>query len=50
LSITAPAGTTKLKTATTQSQYLVVALARRNDVSTQAAQPTIDAYSKWTLK
>ena len=50
LSITAPTGTTKLKTVTTQIQYYVVALAPRNDVSTQAAQPTIDAYSRWTLK
>jgi len=27
-----------------------VALAPRMDVSTQAAEPTIDAYSNWTPK
>ena len=46
LSIPAPTGTTKLKTVTTQSQYFVVALAPRIDVSTHAAEPTIDANSR----
>jgi hypothetical protein len=43
LSINAPEGTTKLNAATTQSQYFVVALAPRIDVSTHAAEATIDA-------
>jgi hypothetical protein len=46
LSTTAPTGTTKLHAVTTQIQYFVVALAPRIDVSTQAAEPTIDAYSR----
>jgi hypothetical protein len=46
LSITAPAGTTKLHAVSTQIQYFVVALAPRMDVSTQAVKPTIDAYSR----
>jgi hypothetical protein len=50
LSITAPTGTKKLNAVTTQIQYFVVALAPRIDVSNQPAQPTIYAYSRWTLK
>jgi len=46
ISINAPEGTTKFNAVTTQIQYFVVALAARIDVSTQAAQPTIDAYSR----
>ena len=50
LSINAPEGTTKLNVVTTQIQYFVVALAARIHVSTQAAEPTIDAYSRRLLK
>jgi hypothetical protein len=46
LSINAPEGTTKLNAVTTQTQYFVVALAPRIDVSTHAAEPTIDANSR----
>ena len=45
LSITAPVGMMKLSAVTTQIQYFVVALAPRIDVSTHAAEATIDAYS-----
>jgi hypothetical protein len=50
LSIIAPVGTMKLSAVTTQIQYFVVALAPGMVVSTHAAVPTIDAYSRWTLK
>jgi hypothetical protein len=50
LSINAAAGTEKLNAVTTQIQYFVVALAPRIDVSIHAAEPTIDAYSRWMLK
>ena len=46
ISINAPEGTTKFNAVTTQIQYFVVALAAQSDVSTQAAQPTIDAYNR----
>jgi hypothetical protein len=46
MSINAPEGTTKFNAVTTQIQYFVVALAARIDVSTQAAEPTIDEYSR----
>src|ERR1700691_2432930 len=50
LSMSAPDGTMKLNAVATQIQYLVVALARRNDVSTHAAEATIEANSRGTLK
>jgi len=50
LSMSAPEGTMKLNAVATQIQYLVVALARRNDVSTHAVEATIEANSRWTLK
>jgi hypothetical protein len=46
----APTGSAKLNAVTTQIQYFVVALAPGMVVSTHAASPTVDAYSKWTLK
>jgi hypothetical protein len=46
MSINAPEGTTKFNAVTTQIQCFVVALAARMDVSTQAAEPTIDAYNR----
>jgi hypothetical protein len=42
----APEGTTKLHAVTTQIQYFVVALTPRIDVTSHAAEPTIDAYSR----
>src|SRR6266568_1199879 len=50
LSITAPVGMMKLSAVTTQIQYFAVALAPRMVVSSHAATPTMDAYSRWTLK
>ena len=50
LSITAAVGTMKLSAVTTQTQYFVVALGPRMVVSSHAAAPTMDAYSRWTLK
>src|SRR5207248_3906503 len=50
LSITEAVGTMKLSAVTTQIQYFVVALAPRMVVSSHAAAPTMDAYSRWTLK
>src|SRR5580658_1403358 len=50
LSMRAPEGTMKLNMVATQIQYLVVALARRNDVSAHAAEATIEANSRWTPK
>ena len=46
LSISAPVGTKKLKAVATQIQYLVVALARRVEVSGQAAAATSDANTR----
>jgi hypothetical protein len=46
----APAGTTKLNAVTTQIQYFVVALAPGMVVNAHATRPTVDAYSRWTLK
>ena len=48
--MSAPEGTMKLNAVATQIQYLVVALARRNDVSTHATEATIEANNRWTLK
>ena len=46
LSMSAPEKTMKLNAVATQIQYLVVALARRNDVSTHATEPTIEANNR----
>ena len=50
LSITAPTGMMKLSAVATHIQHFVVALAPRIVVSSHAAAPTMDAYSRWTLK
>jgi hypothetical protein len=46
LSMSAPIGAIKLSAVKTQIQYFVVALAPGMVVSTHAAAPTMDAYSR----
>ncbi len=46
LSMSAPEGRAKFNAVATQIQYFVVALARRVEVSAQAAEATIDAIRR----